>query len=481
MKYLLRTIIQLLSHIAKIRMQSVQKAIILFFIIGIIAGSCKPKGNNYAKVLHDPYLYSEVMHKLNYVIIYDIFTPPVASRIFAYANLAAFEVLAHEGSHFKSLQGKVTGLNNIPPPPANTKIDYPFAALIAMTKTGKQFTFSDDTMQVIIDSLKLTAQEEGMPDDLYEASVKYGEDVADSIIAWSKKDNYAQTRGARWAISNEEGHWTPTPPGYFDAVEPLWPTIRCLVMDSANMFPPPGLPSFSKDTTSAFYKMAKDVMKTGTDLDTTQKWIADFWDCNSFKLHVQGHAMFATKAMTPVGHWMEIVGIVSRNNQADFYKTVYAYTGASLGIFDAFVCSWFTKYKYDVIRPETYINRYIDQNWMPYLQTPPFPEYNSAHSTISAAASRVMSTIYENTAFVDSSERTWGWPDREFKSADEAAVEVSYSRLYGGIHYRQSVSDAYDQGKKIGDLVMEKLEFNKKPLAMKQDEETKSPELGNKN
>ena len=299
-----------------------------------------------------------------------------------------------------------------------------------------------------------------MPDDLFDNSIKYGEQVADSIISWSKKDNNAQTRGARFALTGLEGHWSPTPPGYFDAVEPMWKTIRCVVMDSGNMYPPPGLPPFSTDSTSAFYKMAKDVMITGANLDSNQKWIANFWDCNAFKLHVQGHAMFATKAMTPVGHWMEIVGTVSQNNNADFYQTVSAYAGVSLGIFDSFICAWTTKYRTDVLRPETYINRYIDQDWMPYLQTPPFPEYNSAHSTISAAASTVLTSMYKNVAFTDSSERVWGWPDRSFKTLDDAAVEVSFSRLYGGIHYRQSVTDAYDQGKKIGALVIQKLAKN---------------------
>lgn len=228
-------------------------------------------------------------------------------------------------------------------------------------------------------------------------------------------------------------------------------------MDSANMFPPPTPVPFSKDSASEFYKMAKEVMVTVNTLDSTKKWIANFWDCNGFKLHVEGHAMFATKAMTPGGHWMEIVGTISQNNRADFYKTAAAYTGASIGIYDAFICCWFTKYKFDVIRPETYINKYIDQDWMPYLQTPPFPEYNSAHSTISAAAATVLETMFKNTAFRDSSEREWGWPDRSFKTSDEAAVEVSFSRFYGGIHYRGSVQTAYIQGKQIGNLVMSKL------------------------
>ena len=437
----------------------------IFFILLVAASaaSCKQKNNDYVKVMHDPSLYSQVNHKLNYVVVYDIFSPPVGARVFAYANLAAFEVLASEGKHFSSMQGRVKGLHNIPKPPSNAKIDYPFASLIALVKVGDFLTFSGDTMKMLTDSIKGLAKNSGMPDDMYNGSIQFGNQVADSVIAWSKTDNYAQTRGSSFAISNLPGHWTPTPPGYFSAVEPVWATVHCMAMDSANMFPPPPPPVFSTDTASHFYKIAKDVMETVNTLDSTKKWIANFWDCNSFKLHVEGHAMYATKAMTPGGHWMEIVGTISENNHADFYKTVYAYTGVSVAIYDGFICCWYTKYKFDLIRPETYINRYIDQAWKPYLQTPPFPEYNSAHSTISAAAATVLDEVYKNnTAFKDSSERDWGWPDRSFKSSDEAAIEVSYSRLYGGIHYRQSVTTAYDQGKKIGFLVMEKLTGEKK-------------------
>ena len=433
-------------------------SILFIFCAAEMFSSCKQKSNDYIKVIHDPLLYNDVVHKLNYVIIYDIFSPPVASRVFAYSNLAAFEVLANEGKHFASLESKITGLNNIPHPSANAKIDFPFASLIALIKVGNQLTFSSDTMKVLSDSVKSLAQNSGMPDDMFANSVAYGNQVADSVLSWSKKDNYAETRGSRFTVTGLEGHWSPTPPGYFEAVEPLWKTMRCMVMDSANMFPPPPPPVFSKDSSSEFYKMAKEVMVTVNTLDSSKKWIANFWDCNSFKLHVEGHAMFATKAMTPPGHWMEIVGTISKNNKADFYKTVYAYTGASIGMYDAFICCWFTKYKYDVIRPETYINKYISQDWMPFLQTPPFPEYNSAHSTISSAAATVLGAIYkDNTSFKDSSEREWGWPDRSFKNSDEAAVEVSYSRFYGGIHYRKSVFSAYDQGQKIGNLVMAKL------------------------
>jgi len=398
------------------------------------------------------------MHELNYVIIYDIFTPPVASRIFAYSNIAAYEVLAKQGKHFSSLEGKIKDLTNIPAPRQNEKIDYPFASIVAFLKVGKALTFSQDKMNRLTDSVKTLVANAGMPAGVFKNSIAYGEEVGDSVLAWSKKDNYAQTRGARFTVTNLEGHWVPTPPGYFDAVEPKWMTIRCLAMDSANEIPVPGPLPFSKKPGSSFYKMAQIVQDTVNHLDTSRRWIANFWDCNSFKLHVQGHLMFATKAMTPCGHWMEIVGIIAHQKNADFYQTVYTYTGVAIGIFDAFIASWYCKYHWDLIRPETYINLYIDPNWKPYLQTPPFPEYNSAHSTISSAAATVLGRIYgDNISFRDSSERNWGWPDRSFKSVDAAAMEVSMSRLYGGIHYRSSVLDAYEQGKKLGNMVMDRL------------------------
>lgn len=434
------------------------RCLLLFSVsASLLIASCSDSRNDYKEVLHDPLLYNDMVHRLNFVIIYDIFSPPVGARVFAYSNLAAYEVLAG-GGKVSSLQNKVVDLNNIPRPDHQEKIDYPFASIIAFLKVGDALTFSGDTMRALIDSIKNLAIDHGMPRDIFDKSLTYGNAVADAVLAWTKNDRYGATRGARFTVSNKPGSWVPTPPGYFDAVEPMWPTVRCMAMDSANMYPPPDPVPFSTDTASKFYKMAAEVMNTGTNLDSTQKWIANFWDCNSFKLHVQGHAMFATKAMTPGGHWMEVTGTVARNNHADFYETVQAYTGTSIAIYDAFICCWFTKYKFDLIRPESYINQYIDPNWMPYLQTPPFPEYNSAHSTISAAAATVLTSMFENTSFKDSSERRWGWPDRHFKTADEAAIEVSLSRFYGGIHYKPSVESAYIQGKKIGNLVLSKIQ-----------------------
>jgi len=125
---------------------------------------------------------------------------------------------------------------------------------------------------------------------------------------------------------------------------------------------------------------------------------------------------------------------------------------------DAFIACWNTKFTYSLLRPETYITLYVDDTWMPYLQTPPFPEYTSGHSIISSASATILTSIFgKNTAFTDSTERRWGWPDRKFASVTQAAQEAAVSRLYGGIHYREAMEEGIIEGTKIGEFVYNKI------------------------
>lgn len=440
---------------------------LLFAIMMVVVSACGK--NNYQQVLHDPVLYSKITGELTDVITYDIFTPPVASRIYAYSHLAAFETMAHADSSYHSLKGQLKGFADVPAPAAGKAIDYPYAALLAFMEVGRTLTFSKDITDKIVDSLQSLAADHGMPDTMRASSEEYGVAVAKAVLAWSKKDNYAQTRSAaKYTVPNEEGKWIPTPPGYFQAVEPSWKTIRTIAMDSCNQFAPPPPCVFGKEPGGSFYKMAKEVQDTGINLTEEQKSIAAFWDCNGFKLNVVGHTMYATKAMTPGGHWMGITGIICQNQKASFSKTVYSYATVSFAVMDAFIACWDAKFTFNVIRPETVINKYMDANWKPFLQTPPFPEYTSGHSIISTAAATVLEHIYgTQTPFRDSTERPWGFPDRNFQTPRQAADEAGMSRFYGGIHYRPSIFVARDQGVHVGNCVLSKLQMTKEQLASK--------------
>lgn len=170
--------------------------------------------------------------------------------------------------------------------------------------------------------------------------------------------------------------------------------------------------------------------------------------------------MFATKKITPGGHWINITAIVTRQAKSDFMETTAAYALTSVALMDGFISCWDEKYRSNLIRPETYINRYIDNNWKPLLQTPPFPEYTSGHSVISSAASVALTSIYgENFAFDDTSEEEYGLPTRSFKSFYAASEEAAVSRLYGGIHYMPAIENGVTQGKNVGNYIIEKIKL----------------------
>lgn len=164
--------------------------------------------------------------------------------------------------------------------------------------------------------------------------------------------------------------------------------------------------------------------------------------------------MLATKKITPGGHWMGITGIACRKANLDFNRTVDAYLRAGTGLFDGFISCWDEKYRSELVRPETLINENFDEDWMPLLQTPPFPEYTSGHSVISGAAGIMLTGVFgENFAFQDSTERVYGLPDRSYESFNAASDEAAISRLYGGIHYMPAIEIGVVQGRTLGAFI----------------------------
>jgi hypothetical protein len=292
----------------------------------------------------------------------------------------------------------------------------------------------------------------------------FSDAVSSAVLLWSKGDNYAQTRSAeKFTVKQEDGRWIPTPPAYAQAMEPHWCDIRPLVLDSASQFLAPAPPPYNmQDSTSVYCREVMEVKNIGDHLSDEQKQIADFFDDNPFNLHVTGHIMYATKKFSPPGHWMNIVGIAAEKANADFNKTVAAYTETAIALFDGFIACWKSKFNFNTIRPETVINKYIDPSWEPYIQTPPFPSYVSGHSVISSASAEVMTYYFgDHFAYTDSSEKEFGIPNRSFKSFRDAALEASWSRLYGGIHFRADLEQGNLVGTQIGNYIVDKLHMKR--------------------
>ncbi len=439
------------------------KILTLLTLVVVLVSCSSPKREEAIEI--SPEEYNASVDKVIEIMIHDIFSPPVASRIFAYPNIAAYEIIALQNDMYTSLEGKVPGLTSIPKPEANEPINYQMAALIAHIDMSKRLIFSEARLEVFRDSLYTVWGNKNNP--VFAASKTYGLKVAEHIADWMKKDNYNQTRTMpKFTVdADNASRWQPTPPAYMDGIEPHWNKIRPFALDSASQFKPAPPPPFSMEEGSVFFKQVQEVYDVSLEItkkgdDSDELASARFWDCNPYVSVTRGHLMFATKKITPGAHWMGIVKIACRNTKADFDKTIYAHTKTSLAIADAFISCWDEKYRSNLIRPETLINQHIDDNWKPVLQTPPFPEYSSGHSVVSGAASTVLTSIFgDNFAFEDDTEVAFGLPVRNFISFNQAAEEAALSRMYGGIHYRVAIEEGLKQGRGLGQFVNEKLKM----------------------
>lgn len=434
------------------------KNLLTLVLIVLFANGCKQKTSaEYIPLVNNPDFYHDCVNQLTDVIVHDIFSPPVASRIYSYANLAGYEALISGEKDMPSMVGRVKDFNEVPKIEAGKEYCHQLASIKAFMTVARGLTFSVEKYDAFEKALDKKFETAGVPSEVIERSVAYGTEVGKAILAYAKKDNYPQTRGLRYTLQNKPGAWTPTPPSYADAIEPNWGKIRPMIIDSSSQFLPP--PPFTYDLakTSPFMKEVTEVYEIGNKLSEEEKRIAWFWDDNAFVMNVQGHVMFADKKMTPGGHWLAIAKTVCKDKKVDFAKSVQAYLLVSMALRDAFIQCWETKYRFHKIRPETIINASVDTKWVPFLQTPPFPEYTSGHSTISAASAEVMTELFgENVAFTDSTEAKFGHGVGQFKSFNEAAEQASISRVYGGIHFRSACDEGLIAGRKIGKLVMQK-------------------------
>lgn len=425
--------------------------------------SCANKETKHIEITTN--LYHKSVNKVIDVMIHDIFSPPVASRVFAYPNIAAYEILAQDSDEFSSLNGKITEYTTIPKADTTQGVNLKLAALMAHLEISKNLIFSEEKINELKDSLYNNFRK--VNEEEFNITQAYANKVIDHITTWMDKDNYKQTRTMpKFTVDiDDPSRWQPTPPNYMDGIEPHWNKLRPFILDSAAQFKPVPPPTFSLDKDSKFYEELLEVYNVSQDItkrgdDTEEIEIAQFWDCNPFVSVTRGHFMFATKKISPGAHWILIAQIASKKTNSNFEQTVNAYTKTSIAIADAFISCWDEKYRSNLIRPETVINKYIDPNWLPILQTPPFPEYVSGHSVVSGAASVVLTKLFgENFIFNDNSEVPYGIPERSFKSFYDASHEAALSRLYGGIHYRAAIDNGLEQGKKVGHFVVNKLNF----------------------
>ena len=397
------------------------------------------------------------IHQLNNtlvnVLVEDRFSPPVASRIQAYCNLAYYEVLNanHPTKSFSTLLPNYHCNDFL----SNIDSNNDLAATIAFILVATDLTFSTNEWNELTNKLQSNSNDSLR---FNQCKIQY-EIWLQSYLKWTKEDGFKQRLSKEiYTLSASYKDYKLTPPAYKPALESHWGELRPFLIQNKNEFSTHK--NFEMDTSisSSFYKLNQQVYQEQLNQDSSHIKIAYHWDCNPIQVKTISHARLYNFRMTPASHWISITANILQQEKINTSQSAYIYTVMSLAMADAFISCWSDKYQYNSIRPITYINSYMDEEWNSLIETPNFPEYPSGHSLVSSCAASILSHFLgKNYTFTDYSQLKYGQSSRTYHSFYEAAKEAGMSRFYGGIHYIPSIDDGYNEGLIIGKYVCGKI------------------------
>lgn len=367
---------------------------------------------------------------------------PVATRIFANAAVATAVAAA------LATDDQPLAIDGIayPPAPSGVSLNAAVVASSAAAEASRAL-FPNADARESVDALEAHHYRTFAGDD---ESVLLGRRVADAVMARAASDGYDTIERRRPPITARPGTWEPTPPAFRRAREPGWGNLLPFIASDDDC--PVGDPvPYSEDPDSPFFDQAMAVYNIAEALTDDQRDTARYWkDRPSF-------------TSTPSGHWIHIGrteldrDLDERPRETSLAVAAELYALLAIAQADTFIANWKVKYRTDVVRPVTYLQKLIDPDWLPVLNTPAFPEYPSGHSAGSAASASILARTFGDRGFTDTTHAVLGWPDRTYSSFTEAAMEASQSRLYGGIHFPMGLSAGEQQGRCIANVALDRI------------------------
>ena len=252
-----------------------------------------------------------------------------------------------------------------------------------------------------------------------------GRRAGDRVLARARRDGSE----AVWqgTAPTGPGVWTPTPPAFAPALEPLAGSWRTWNIGPASRFrpgppPPVGGPAWTREL--------HEVHAVSRALTADQRRVAEHW--------ADGPG-----TVSPPGHWNAIALGLIRRHDLPLRAAARVLAAMNTAQADAFIACWDAKYRFWSERPVTAIRHEIDPGWLPLLPTPPFPSYVSGHSSTSGAASVVLASSFPAAA----------------RNLRAMAAEAAASRLYGGIHFRSDNEAGLTLGRAIGGVAVRRWEL----------------------
>ena len=374
------------------------------------------------------------------------------SRHFVYAGIAALESLSPDLNAHSKWSGGWNGLTGLPASNHSVKYYYPANVNAAMAAINRSlFPNANAADKTAIDSLE-SALNAGFistqSSDVVTKSNDFGKAVAAAVFNWAETDGY-KNAGAPYTPPTGPGKWVPTAPAFAAPAAPYWGNNRTVVAGSIQNTQPAAPISYSIEPQSAFYQMVKQVYDVSQNLTEDNKAAALFWR------DVPG--------VSSPGHWLSILQQVVRKTNSTLDKAALAYALTGAAINDALISCWKTKYQHNLVRPITYIRDVMGHtNWNSFIGTPAHPEYSSGHAVLSGAAGAAMKELFGNIGtFTDHTYDYMGFAPRTYQSFTAIAEEAAQSRVYGGIHYKQTADLGLVEGHKVTARIFSKQQNGK--------------------
>jgi hypothetical protein len=360
---------------------------------------------------------------------------PVTTRVAAIVQAAVFDAVNGIDGHYTAIHVQPAA-----PPGASKRaaaMQAAYATLVNLFPNQKlTFDLQRAASLAAITDTNVAIQQ----------GLSWGQNVADQIWAWRNQDGFANVLPP-YLGGTQPGEWRPTPPAMAPGLVPQLATTTPWIIGLPSEFRTAGPPAMTSDQYTADFNEVKNMgSSTNSGRTADQTLFAKFW-----------------QAGNPPDYWDPVAISLAAQSQFSMLRTARLLALVNLGIADAAIGCWDAKYTYSFWRPITAIQlgdtdgndaTMSDSAWTPLIVTPPFPEYPSAHSCVSGAASHILSQIFgEETSFSVASDAMPG-VTRKFHSFTAALEEVKNARVFGGIHFRTATVDGTALGVAVGDYIL---------------------------
>ena len=364
---------------------------------------------------------------------------PLGSRAMAMMHVAMADAVASIHPNYKPYAIRITGHRGSDQVAA--------AASAAYGVLVRLFPSSQPQLDAAL-AESLAQVPEGTAKD---RGVALGDEVAGQLVAL--RDNDGSSLGLTYTPPSGLGFWQPDPR---TGASPFlsWASVTPWTVETADQFRPGPPPSISEQR---FSEDLAELRAIGGVTSSTRT------------LEQECIARFATD--NPVAQYNRLARIVAQAVPSDLEHSVRVFAVFNLALADAFISSFEGKFTYHYWRPWTAIQNAAaiglpelqDPTWLSLIPTPPHPEYPANHAVQSGAIVTVLKHFY-GTDIPPVTLTCQGAGCRAdicpaaYASGhlDDFEALFGLARIYGGIHYRNTIEVSWMHGQAIARSVIER-------------------------